>query len=135
MDLKQLIEANARGRSVEALGRSLVPPRTGNTVRGWASGKYPMPEYQAAPIAAWLDVNEADVLAAAEESRRVALTRAAVTPPGQAPSTGESGRGEGWMPGQKDRVLEALVRMQEAQIASTVALAEAIAILREPDDS
>ncbi len=45
------------------------------------------------------------------------------------------GRGEGWMPGQKARVLAALEKMQESQTAANTALAEAIAILREPDES
>lgn len=47
--------------------------------------------------------------------------------------TTDRGRGEGWMPGQKDRVLAALEKMQNSHQAASDALAEAIAILREPD--
>jgi hypothetical protein len=129
VDLKQLIDKHKRGRSVEALGRHVG--KSGNTVRGWASGKYPTPEFQAVKIAEWLGVDEATVLAAAEESRRGALVGTVVSGSGQ-PLSHEQGarRGEELVSSERADISETLARVG-AQLVSLggelVALGERVA--------
>jgi len=64
--LRELIDSRKRGRSWESLGRHVGV--SANTVRGWAAGRHPMPEFRAAAIAEWLNVTESDVVAAATAS-------------------------------------------------------------------
>lgn len=115
MDLRELIETNRRGRSVESLGRALG--RSGNTVRGWASGKYPLPEYQASPMAEWLGVSEETVITAANESRRGAVESHDVGGNGQASHIAKAGgRGKELMADERAEIVGALASIGQQLI-------------------
>ncbi len=105
MNLHELIEARRRGRSWRSLGAAV--DSSDNTVRGWARGKHPMPEYKAEPIAAWLGggTTETEILSAANESRRAYLAGEAVGAPGDAVFvTKAGGRGKGLMQDERDEI-------------------------------
>jgi hypothetical protein len=80
-----------------------------------------------------LDV-EFDLVSPDSETRRVALTRAVVGPSRKAPPIAERDRGEGWMPGQREDVLTAVLEMQKTMNES---LARVVAALqpREPEQT
>lgn len=131
MDLKELIEQHRRGRSVDSLGRALG--RTGNTVRGWASGKYPLPEYQAAPMAEWLGVTEAEVVAASEHSRRVYMQSVTVGAIRDGSSTAARAVGERATPMQVQAVRDFIAAQQEVLAAQRKALDALLAAFEEDD--
>lgn len=67
VDLRELIDANLRGRTWASLARA-VGMRSPGSLRNWADGKHPMPEFRADAIAEYLGVPAVDVVAAAKES-------------------------------------------------------------------
>ncbi len=75
VNLYELIERNRRGRSWRRMGRELG--QSDNTIRGWAKGQSPFPEFRARAIAEWISLDAPEpvtpqqVLDAAAESRRV----------------------------------------------------------------
>lgn len=115
VNLKQLIEDNLRGRSWPKLAARLDGVRSPNTVRGWATGQYPLPEFQAAAIAEFLNVTEAEVLAAGAESRRLYESRRVdatfhtVGGSGKAPPIAKAGgRRKAVMRDERDEIVGAL---------------------------
>lgn len=131
VDLFELIAERSKDRPRTHLASYLGV--SSNTVKNWATGATSMPRYQAQRIAAWLEVDESSVLAAAEESRArfeaAHVVPADVGAEGQGESHAHGGRrGVGLMQDERDEI-GAVARLLAEAAERLARIAE-----RKPDD-